>query len=100
DYVDFAAASTASITWTVKRAAAGPCRLGFYYACTENRPLKVVANGTVVAERLDFPSTGSWTTWKNRVVEADLVKGANSIQLIAIGQSGGNFDFLRVLPRE
>ncbi|MEM7013195.1 MAG: PQQ-dependent sugar dehydrogenase [Verrucomicrobiota bacterium] len=88
-----------SMEWKVKRENAGPARLMFRYALgagERTRPLKLVVNGEPVTT-LDFPSTESWTAWKEQNSEAELKKGDNVIRLESVGKSGGNIDHLQVI---
>jgi large repetitive protein len=70
--------------------------LFFRYALKGNRRLKLLVNGSSVAKPLPFSDTGGWIVWKDQAAEAVLKKGANTIRLEAIGQSGPNIDALRI----
>jgi hypothetical protein len=97
-FADFINASGDYVKWTVSVAEAGKYSLKFRYAngAAASRPLSVRVNGTVVSASLAFPPTGLWTTWVTVGVDAALIKGSNTIQLTAIGLSGGNVDWLQV----
>lgn len=96
-FIDFLNASGDDISWTVNIPAVGSYTLSFRYAITSgNRPLSLTVNGTVKVPGLDFPGTGSVTTWNNITTIQDLIAGNNTITLTSIGSNGGNIDELVV----
>lgn len=98
-YADYTNTSTDYIEWAVNAAASGSCTLEFRYANggTGDRPLEVKVNGVVVNSGLSFPATGAWTTWQTVSATASLNTGNNTVRTTAIGSSGGNMDYLRVI---
>lgn len=91
------------ITWSYTPPAAGNYNLYFRYTLgSGSRPLDLVVNGgsPPLVEDLDFPATGSWTTWKEvKVPAVALSAGANTIALQAdAGSQGGDFDYLAIQP--
>ncbi|MDB6076494.1 MAG: rane protein, partial [Akkermansiaceae bacterium] len=97
-YADYGSAVGESITWSVPVVHAGTQRLVFRYANggTDNRPLAIRVNGTVVATPL-FGPTGGWPAWMNTAsVDAVLNKGANTISLTSTTATGPNVDHLEV----
>lgn len=84
------------IQWTVNVPQAGVYPLAIKYAqASGNRPLELRVNGNVVVPSLDFPSTGSWTSWKyTSTVNVTLNSGNNLIRTTSIGSNGGNLDHL------
>ena len=99
-YVDYQNPSGDYIEWTVNAPETGSYELSWRYLLgSRNRPLELQINGVVIDPSLDFPSTGGWGSnfWDfvSQVVELD--SGANTIRLTAIGSSGGNFDYMRVV---
>src|SRR5690606_11774624 len=86
------------VQWNVVVPAGGEYLLQFRYSLTSgNRPLRISANGSTVAEGLSFPSTGSWSNWAYVNLPVTLNSGSNLIRATAIGFSGGNVDHLRVV---
>jgi hypothetical protein len=97
-FADYINASGDYIRWNVSVAEAGKYSLKFRYANggTASRPLSVQVNGAVVNGSLAFAPSGAWTTWITVSLDANLIKGVNTVQLTAVGQSGGNIDWLQV----
>ena len=97
-YLDYANASNDYIEWTINAASDGPYTLAFRYALSSgDRPLELKVDGDVVKASLSFPSTGSWSSWKNtEEVIVTLTAGSHTVRTTAIGSSGGNVDLLRV----
>jgi hypothetical protein len=82
---------------TVNRNAAGTAALVFRYSMSGRaRPLRITVNGTVVAAKLSFPNTGSWSAWRTVSLNAALKAGTNQVRATAIGSSGPNLDNLTV----
>jgi hypothetical protein len=96
-FVDYANTAGGFVEWTgVSRAAAGSTRLTVRYAngSTANRPLAVSVNGGAPVA-VNFPSTGSWNTWRTATVTVSLNAGGNTIRATATGSAGGpNVDWL------
>lgn len=94
-FADFTNMSNDYIKWTVYAPEDGDYQLAFRYALASNsRPLRLAVNDEVKISSIDFPITGSWSTWSNYSTIQALDAGTNYIQLTAIGSSGGNFDEL------
>lgn len=92
-----------AVEWTVNVATAGNYNLTFGYALAagatvgDDRPLRIVVNGTVVRSALSFPATGAtgdWNTWGEVATGAPLVAGDNVIRAESTGSSGPNLDYL------
>ncbi|MDG6101883.1 DUF5110 domain-containing protein [Dactylosporangium aurantiacum] len=100
-FVDFtdAAASGASVQWTVSVPTAGPRTLTFRYANggSANRPLSISVNGGTVNAALAFNPTGSWATWASTSVTATLPAGTQvTVRATTTGANGANIDSLTV----
>lgn len=96
-FLDFTNNTGDYIKWTVAVPAAGDYELSFRYALPSgSRPLELKVNGTLVVASLPFPSTTSWTTWRNVISNQPLKAGVNEIQLTSNGANGGNIDELVV----
>lgn len=95
-YADYVHASGDFIEWTVNTTAAGSFLLQFRYANggTTNRPLQLKVNGTIIATSQAFSPTGGWASWSLSLSAANLISGANKIQLTTIGYNGPNVDNL------
>jgi hypothetical protein len=101
-YADYQNANNDYVQWTVSIGSAGDYSVAIRYANggTTNRPLTVTVTGatTIAAVKWDFPSTGSWTTWKTITKPLSLKAGSNVIKAVAAGSSGGNVDYLSITP--
>lgn len=96
-FLDFTNNTGDYVKWTVTVPTAGDYELSFRYALPSgSRPLDLKVNGTLVVASLPFPSTTSWTTWRNVISNQPLKAGVNEIQLTSNGANGGNIDELVV----
>jgi hypothetical protein len=96
-FLDFTNNTGDYIKWTVTVPAAGDYELSFRYALPSgSRPLDLRVNGTLVVASLPFPSTTSWTVWRNVISNQPLKAGVNEIMLTSNGANGGNIDELVV----
>jgi hypothetical protein len=101
-YVDFQNASGDYIQqkFVVPSGQGGNYTVTYRYAngSASNRALNVSVSGatTVSAFNWDFPSTGSWATWKSVSKTIKLNAGTNYIRAAAKGSSGGNFDWVTI----
>lgn len=96
-FLDFTNNTGDYIKWTVTVPAEGNYELSFRYALLSgSRPLDLKVNGTVVVTSLPFPSTTSWSIWRNVVSNQTLRAGVNEIIITSNGVNGGNFDELVV----
>jgi Fungal chitosanase of glycosyl hydrolase group 75/Carbohydrate binding module (family 6) len=87
------------VQWTINAPAAGTATLALRFAngTTTNRPMDLTLNGTLIADELSFPGTGSWDTWQTKTVTHAVVAGANTLRATATTVNGGpNADFLDV----
>ena len=85
--------------WTANAPNEGERTLVFRYANggSTARPLELRVNGTVVNPRLAFESTSDWRNWQTLSVTVRLRAGENLIRLTAVGSSGPNIDWMRVV---
>jgi uncharacterized protein YjdB len=98
-FIDFTNNTGDYLQWTVNVPTAGSYDLSFRYSLlTSGRPLELKVNGTVKVASLDFPATGSWSTWSALTSIQTLNAGNNTIRLTTIGSNGGNIDELTVSP--
>jgi hypothetical protein len=75
------------------------CNLTIRYAHgkTDSRPMQLFINGSLEISQIDFPPTGSFTTWDSVSVNVKLKKGNNKLSFVAINSGGGpNLDQLRL----
>src|SRR6266545_4011319 len=79
-FVNTANAVGAGVELTLTIGAAGNGTLVFRYAngTTSDRPASITVNGTTQAT-LQFPPTGSWSTWSTQTATVSLVAGANAV---------------------
>ncbi|MFF5212347.1 chondroitinase-B domain-containing protein [Streptosporangium sp. NPDC000396] len=102
-FVDYAGAAGGYVEFTVTAAAPGNADLVVRYAnaAPADRPLDITVNGSTVAARSPFASTGAWTTWREVTVKAPLKAGSNKVRLTAATEVGGpNLDRLTVKAAE
>jgi hypothetical protein len=91
-----------SMSWSVRADAAGTHALVWRYAFggteTNLRDARLLVNGDVTLDTLEFAYTGSWNDWRQTPrVQIDLAEGPNLIRLEAIGPGGlANIDFLSI----
>ena len=96
-FVDFQNATGDFITWNVNTPETGIYTLAFRYAITSgNRPLSLSINGIEKEAALNFPGTGSITSWNYITTKQTLNAGNNTITLTANGSNGANIDELLV----
>lgn len=95
-FVDFVHPAGDYIEWAFSSTRASQLRLAFRYANGSGSPrwLQLQVNGVVVNDRVDFPSTRSWTVWQNKTVEVVVKPGPVKVKLVAIGSPGPNIDHL------
>jgi glucose/arabinose dehydrogenase len=82
----------------VNSATPGPASLTFRFAngTTTDRPMRITVNGTDIAAAQSFPGTGSWDTWQEITLNANLRAGNNTVRATATTANGGpNLDRLR-----
>ncbi|MGD0340046.1 MAG: CBM35 domain-containing protein, partial [Bacteroidota bacterium] len=89
------------VEWTINTGNVVTTELIFRYALdTTNRTLELRVNGVVADDSLTFTRVGpEWTNYS--VLHSNpvnLIAGANTIRLTAIGESGPNLDYLAVIP--
>ena len=93
---DFPSANSGYVEWALNTSGLGDITFNFRYAngATNDRPLEIMVNGTVVNPSLSFPSNGSWS-WQNTAnVTATLKAGANTIRATAVNNYGPIIDYL------
>jgi hypothetical protein len=98
-FVDFVNPTGDYIQWTVNVPIAGTYELSFRYSLLSgSRPLELKVNNTLRVASLDFPFTGSWSTWEYVSTSQALNAGNNTIRLTTNGSNGGNIDQLKLSP--
>ncbi len=99
-FADYINPTNDYVEWTVNSGTAISTELSFRYALDSTaRPLELRVNGVVADTSMPFPrtSTVSWSDYSTvQSVPVNLIAGANTIRLTAIGQSGANMDYLAV----
>jgi hypothetical protein len=99
-YIDFSNSSGDILEWTIVAPATGNYEVVFRYAFGPSssplRPLMLSVNGSVIVPSLDFPLTGSWSTWQGLGVNLSLNAGTNTVRLTSLGFGGANFDRLEL----
>lgn len=89
-FVNFTNAVGSSISFNLYSTTAGTHSFTIIYANggTASRPMTFTANG--VSRVIDFPQSGSWTTWIGQTVTVPLDKGVNNCTLTANNADGGS----------
>lgn len=97
-FVDYVNATGDSITWTYNAGedATYPISLRYALAGSSPRVMALEVNGKIVDPTLVFDATGAFTNWADVSLNVALNEGANTIRLIATGQSGPNVDSLKI----
>ena len=100
-YVDFTAATGASILWNnIYCAATGTKNVKIRYALASGtRNLDVFINGTRVLTNTPFVATGSWSTWGEKTISVQMNSGINTLRLATTGTEGPNIDWIQVSPQ-
>ncbi len=99
-FADYRNNSGDYIEWSVEVPSAGLYTVSFRYANggAGDRPLELKVNGAVVAGNLSFVPTGVWNAWGFTASEqVSLNAGLNTVRITAIGSSGANVDYLRLV---
>jgi glucose/arabinose dehydrogenase len=98
-FVDFQAASGASVTWTVSVPTSGTWTIGFRYALSDPEPtVQLEVDGATVVPAMVFQRTGTATEWRMREHALTLAAGSHTIKLASIGSGGPNVDACAVYP--
>jgi hypothetical protein len=88
----------ASINWRAYFDASVVKSFTFRYACTNDRTANLVINGVNVAAKVQFPSTGSFSTWEFVTVNCYAGTGAAAVKLQATSAAGlPNLDYLELI---
>lgn len=97
-YVDYLNNTSDAIQWTIEQDVDGESELAFRYALggSRSRSMRLIVDGEVVSEQLNFQSTGEWENWTTHITSLQLDAGTHTIRLEANGQSGPNIDYLQV----
>ena len=95
--VDLTAASNAFVNWTVA-SSGGTATVRFRYAqAAANFALELVLNGEIYVPSLQFPSTGSLSTFAlTASTNVPLLRGSNRIALRAASVAGGHIDHMEL----
>lgn len=88
----------AGIYWNLYFGPAVTKALTFRYAGTNARTADLIVNGTNVAGKIAFPSTGAWTNWDYTTVYPNIGAGAAVVRLQSSSADGlPNIDYLEVV---
>lgn len=87
------------INWKTGIPSAGSYQINFRYANgSDNRPGLIKVNGVDVSGAIDFPSTGSWTTWDQVSTTVEFQVGINELRLEATTSGGlANIDYIEIV---
>ncbi|CAB1072672.1 hypothetical protein D1AOALGA4SA_1626 [Olavius algarvensis Delta 1 endosymbiont] len=101
-YVDFQNPNGDYIEFVVNVVNAGSYMLQTTYQLggANPRPLLLTVNGKTVDNDFILPATGSWQSWSTEQYSLPLDSGANLVRLTAVGSSGPNFDFFKIVVDE
>jgi hypothetical protein len=95
-FVDYVNVAGSFVEWTASQTTAGSATLTIRYAngTTADRPMNISVNGGAPT-LVNFPGTGSWTTWVTATVTVPVNAGSNTIRATAAAATGGpNVDWL------
>ncbi|WP_406835005.1 glycosyl hydrolase family 8 (plasmid) [Streptomyces sp. AHU1] len=98
-FIDTTNASGIKVELTVNATTSGTGSFTIRYAngSTNDRPMNVSINGTVVASNVSFPPTGSWDTWATKTVTGPVTAGTDTLRLTATKADGTpNLDYVDV----
>jgi pectate disaccharide-lyase len=97
-FVNTVNATGSYIEWEFGRQSAGTVMFYVRYAIDSgNRAASVMANGATVTSSMDFPPTGSFTTWLYVTNMIPAVAGRNVLRLTALTSSGlANIDRVEI----
>ena len=89
----------AGINWKMDFDSSTTKSLTFRYACPDNRTASLIVNGTtIIATDIQFPSTGSWSTWDFITVYVGADTGVSGLRLQSMSATGlPNIDCLEVV---
>lgn len=90
-----------SMAWNVLSESGGTYVLKWRYALGGNigdRPAKLLINGIVTIDTIDFAHTGEWTNWTlSDSVAVEFAEGSNNIRIEAYSASGlANYDYISI----
>ncbi len=92
-------AAGTGIIWKVSVSESGNYSAEFRYAngASTDRTANLLVNGSFLVSGIDFPVTGSWTSWSREQSSVYLNQGINELRLEASTGSGlANIDYLRL----
>jgi aryl-phospho-beta-D-glucosidase BglC (GH1 family) len=89
-FINVSNAIGSTVTFSISATNAGSATISFRYANggAVDRPAQINLNGTVLANSLSFPVTGTFTDWKTADITLTLVKGMNTVKLISTTAEG------------
>ncbi len=101
-YADYTNREKDFIEWKFSTPRSGKHIIVFHYAngSTSDRPLSLSVDGTIVDSLWSFPPLGqnNWTAWADTEgLEVHLGAGVHTLRATAIGKSGGNIDYLKII---
>ncbi len=102
-YVDYTNASDDFIEWKFSVPWSGKHLLIFHYGNGSNsdRPLSINIDSIEVDSAWAFPRVGEeyqWTVWNDtKPLEVYLKAGTHTLRATAVGESGANLDYLKIL---
>lgn len=100
-FLNFTYAIGSQMSIKIEALATGIQTLQIKYAngSNENRTCQVLHNNVEIITSLDFPTTGSWTTWDTISLTLNFNRGINQISFISLTETGGaNLDQFIVNP--
>jgi hypothetical protein len=98
-YADTNDSSGAGIDYELYFGSAVTKSFTFRYACPNDRTADLIVNGEIIASEIQFPSTGSWSTWDFVTVyaSADANDELSDVRLQATSATGlPNVDYMEV----
>ena len=91
-----------SMAWNIMAESADTCYLRWRYALggsIGDRPAKLLINGMVAIDTVEFFHTGTWTNWTiTDSIGVYLAQGSNNIRIEAYSVSGlANYDYISII---
>jgi hypothetical protein len=97
-FADTADTTGASIYWNAQFDSSVVKSLTFRYACTNDRTAQLMINGVDVASNIQFPSTGSFSTWDYVTVYPYITPGTAQVRLQSTSSAGlPNIDYVELI---
>ncbi len=101
-YADYTKPEEDLVEWKFETPSDGNHLISFKYAngAKDDRPLRILLDGVILDSAFSFPVTerGAWDTWVfTETISLPLTAGIHTLQAVAIGESGANIDYIKIV---